>query len=224
MASVDHLVVMASDLAQGVAWCEATLGVAPGPGGAHPLMGTHNRLLSLACEGFPTAYLEIIAVDTAVRPQLAPGHARWFDMDQPALRARVAAQGPQLVHFVAAVPNIFQSLAVLSDQHIDRGPALQASRATPRGLLEWQISVRDDGQRLFDGCLPTLIQWGSTHPSQAMAESGLVLQQLLMFHPEATALRRAYQAIALSDIAIEAGPAQIRAQLLTPKGPVTLQS
>jgi hypothetical protein len=46
--ALDHLVIMASTLAQGLAWCEATLGVTPGPGGEHPLMGTHNRLMRLA--------------------------------------------------------------------------------------------------------------------------------------------------------------------------------
>ena len=30
---LDHLVVMAASLDEGVAWCEATLGVTPGPGG-----------------------------------------------------------------------------------------------------------------------------------------------------------------------------------------------
>ena len=30
---LDHLVVGAASLAQGVAWCENTLGVTPGPGG-----------------------------------------------------------------------------------------------------------------------------------------------------------------------------------------------
>ena len=55
-AQLDHLVVMATTLDQGVAWCEATLGVTPGPGGEHPLMGTHNRLLSIASERFPNEW------------------------------------------------------------------------------------------------------------------------------------------------------------------------
>ena len=54
---------MAASLAEGVAWCEATLGVTPGPGGEHPLMGTHNRLLRIATADFPHAYLEIIAIN-----------------------------------------------------------------------------------------------------------------------------------------------------------------
>ena len=46
-ATADHLVVLAPSLASGVAWAEVTLGVTPGPGGEHPLMGTHHRLLRL---------------------------------------------------------------------------------------------------------------------------------------------------------------------------------
>jgi hypothetical protein len=49
-STVDHLVVAADSLEQGVKWCEETLGVTPGPGGQHPLMGTHNRLLRVATE------------------------------------------------------------------------------------------------------------------------------------------------------------------------------
>jgi len=43
----DHLVVAARTLDEGAAWCEATLGVVPAPGGKHPLMATHNRLLAI---------------------------------------------------------------------------------------------------------------------------------------------------------------------------------
>jgi hypothetical protein len=70
--AVDHLVVAAATLEQGVAWCEATLGVTPGPGGRHALMGTHNRLLNLGSAAFPHSYLEIIAIDPEAP---APGHA-----------------------------------------------------------------------------------------------------------------------------------------------------
>ncbi len=223
-ATVDHLVVLATDLEQGVAWCQATLGVAPGAGGAHPLMGTHNRLLTIGSDQYPTAYLEIIAIDIAAQPQLIAGHARWFDMDNPTLRARVAEHGPQLVHFVAGVPDIAVAVETWAKQGIDRGAVLPASRETPTGLLQWQISVRDDGQRLFDGCLPTLIQWGAKHPTHTMAASGITLQELQVFHPQADTLLRAYQTLDLSTVSIHAGSAQIRAQLQTPKGLVILQS
>ena len=69
-AQLDHLVIAAASLADGVQWCERTLGVTPGPGGVHPLMGTHNRLLSLVSPGFPNAYLEIIAIDSEADPAM----------------------------------------------------------------------------------------------------------------------------------------------------------
>ncbi|MFN6996241.1 MAG: VOC family protein, partial [Aquincola tertiaricarbonis] len=60
---LDHLVVGARSLEEGAAWCEATFGIVPGPGGQHPLMGTHNRLLRLqGGDAFAQAYLEIIAI------------------------------------------------------------------------------------------------------------------------------------------------------------------
>jgi hypothetical protein len=224
MASVDHLVVMATDLAQGVAWCEATLGVTPGPGGEHPLMGTHNRLLKIATAEHRTAYLEIIAINP-VAPHAVPARARrWFDMDDPALQAYVAHHGPALTHFVAGVPDIAASMSTLAAQGIGRGAALQASRPTASGLLQWQISVRDDGQRLFDGCLPTLIQGGSTHPIDAMPDSGLALQSLRVQHPQAAALNAAYQSLNLSAVSAETGPARLSAHLQTPMGIVTIHS
>ncbi|MEO7742546.1 MAG: VOC family protein [Usitatibacter sp.] len=44
---LDHLVIAAATLEEGVRYVEAQLGVTMGPGGKHATMGTHNRLLSL---------------------------------------------------------------------------------------------------------------------------------------------------------------------------------
>ena len=224
MNSVDHLVVLAPSLAEGVAWCEATLGVVPGPGGEHPLMGTHNRLIPVNTAAFPRAYLEIIAINREAVPQRAAGAKRWFDLDDAALQARLRTQGPQLAHWVAQVPDLPQALATLSTQGIDRGQVVAASRPTPQGLLRWQISVRDDGQRLFNGCLPTLIQWGDTHPTQAMADQGVALESLALAHPQAGALRQALDAVGLGAIPVHTGPARLQARLRTPRGPVNLIS
>ena len=226
LATLDHLVVLATSLASGVAWAEATLGVTPGPGGEHPLMGTHNRLLRLSNgKGQPgAAYLEIIAINPAATPTLQPPERRWFDMDDPALRERVAQMGPQLVHWVARVPDLTAALQAWRELGIDRGEARAASRPTPGGLLQWQISLRPDGQRLFDGCLPTLIEWGPHHPTAAMPDSGLALQSLTLQHPQAALLQAACQAIGLDAALITVGPARLSAQLRTPSGPLTLQS
>ena len=77
---------------------------------------------------------------------------------------------------------------------------------------------------MFDGCLPTLIQWGETHPTQAMADQGLALESLALAHPEADTLRQALHAVGLGGIPVHTGPARLQARLRTPRGPVELFS
>lgn len=224
-AAIDHLVVGAATLADGVAWCEQTLGITPGPGGTHPLFGTHNRLLRLdGPEQDPPAYLEIIAIDPGAAPSRTAPLKRWFDLDDTALRQRLQANGPQLIHWVARVPDLTATLATWSDMGLDRGPAIAASRPTPAGLLQWRLSVRDDGQRLLDGCLPTLIEWGEQHPARTMPPSGLRLNRLRLSHPQAEPLQRALAAAGLNAVAVEAGAAGLHAELHTARGNATLHS
>lgn len=222
-ARIDHLVVAADTLAQGVAWCERTLGVTPGPGGTHPLMGTHNRLLRIATVDHPRAYLEIIAPDPS-SAGAAEGRQRWFDLDDPALRESLRTAGPRLVHWVAQVQDVQQSVAELARLGIDRGEVVVASRATPRGLLQWRISVRRDGQRLFDGCLPTLIQWDEVHPAATMPASGVTLHGVQLSHPRHAELAAALAAIGLEDLAVTPGAAALQAFLQTPAGALRLAS
>jgi hypothetical protein len=222
--AIDHLVIAASTLAEGVAWCEQTLGVIPGPGGAHPLFGTHNRLLRLHTETGQACYLEIIAIDPAATPQRAAPLARWFDLDHPALHKQLREQGPQLVHWVLRVPDIHATLANWQAQGLDRGPALTASRPTPQGLLQWRISVRGDGQRLMGGALPTLIEWGDVHPCDAMPDSGLTLSAITLHAPDTTALQSALAAAKLNNPAVQlhSAPAGLSARLRTPRGDITV--
>ena len=228
---LDHLVVVAADLEAGAQWCEATLGITPGPGGEHELYGTHNRLFKIATPENPLAYLEISALNPhAVRPKKKQP-TRWFDMDDEALRAAVAAQ-PRLVHFVASTPDLLAARMALRMVGIDRGPAVHASRRTSKGVLNWQISVRADGQRLFNGTLPSLIQWGKLaatdplrlHPRNSLPRSGVTLNSLAVQHPSADKLQAAFAAIGLDNVAITAGVPDIIATLNTPKGLVKLQS
>lgn len=228
---IDHLVVMAASLDQGVQWCEDTLGITPGPGGEHEKYGTHNRLFKIASPQFPLAYFEIIAINpAAVIPKRAQV-PRWFDMDDAALQKAVA-QGPRLIHFVSSTDDVKAARHVLRTQGIERGQVVHASRKSSKGTLNWQITVREDGERLFNGCLPTLIQWGKPdateplrlHPRNSLPRSGVTLQSLTVSHPSGVKLQAAFDAIGLADIAIETGPANLVASLQTPKGLVQLQS
>jgi hypothetical protein len=230
---IDHLVVAATSLEQGVQWCEEVFGITPAVGGEHALFGTHNRLFKIATPKFPMAYFEIIAINpTAVRSKktttLHPH--RWFDLDNLELQKSISKE-PRLIHFVASTPDIKAARMALRMEGIDRGPAIHAERQTNKGILHWQISVRADGQRLFDGALPTLIQWGKPdateplrlHPRNTLPRSGVTLQSIDISHPSAEKLQTAYASIGLSGISIYEGPASIKATLKTPKGIVVLE-
>lgn len=216
-SQLDHLVIAAATLEQGVAWCEATLGAAPGPGGQHVLMSTHNQLLKIESAGFPGAYLEIIAIDPAAP---APGRLRWFGLDDAALQARIAQQ-PQLVHWVARTDQLNLSQRALQKAGQQPGVPVSAQRETPHGLLSWQILVRDDGGLPCGGALPTLIQWQGLHPTARMAESPVALQRLVLRGVPA----QAQAALQLRGVDFDdtPGPA-LTATFDTPRGPITLSS
>ena len=214
---LDHLVVAAASLEQGVAWCESTLGVTPGPGGKHPLMGTHNRLMKISTAAYPDCFLEIIAIDPAAPP---PGRARWFGLDDAALQ-RSLAETPRLLHAVARSTMLDMHRWGLITVGHKPGEPLAASRDTPDGLLQWDILVREDGQLNCGGALPTLMQWKGTHPASRMPESGLTLKSLTLHGVPV----RARDVLRLRGVQVlpEPGPA-ITATLVTPRGDVTLRS
>ncbi len=215
---LDHLVIAAASLDQGVAWCEATLGVTPLPGGQHPLMGTHNRLLKIATPAFPDAYLEIIAIDPAAPP---PARARWFGLGDAALQASLAERGPRLIHAVARSTMLDMHRWGLIAVGCQPGEPVSASRETPAGLLSWQILVRDDGALDCGGALPTLIQWQGTHPATRMPDSGVTLTGLTL----SGVPPRARDVLRLRGVTLRpAGTSLLAATLHTPKGPVTLVS
>jgi Glyoxalase-like domain len=221
---IDHLVVAAASLAEGVQWCEKKLGITPGPGGEHPLMSTHNRLFSIASLAFPLAYFEIIAIHSGAAYARSTWARRWFDLDDPELQAQLTKSGPRLVHFVARTAHADAGVRALARLGLDRGEVLPASRPTAQGLLSWKITVRPDGQRLFYGALPTLIEWGAVHPAPSMPASGVVLQSLSARHPRADALRAGYEAIGLTDVEVTPGSPNLTATLQTPRGFTTLES
>lgn len=214
---VDHLVVAAASLDDGVRWCESTLGVTPGAGGRHPLMGTHNRLLALSDAAHPLCYLEIIAIDPDVPP---PGRVRWFGLDDPALQARLRGDGPQLVHSVVRTTQLEMQRWGLVALGFAVGEPVAAGRETAQGPLRWRILVRDDGTLLAAGALPTLIEWQGRHPAAAMPPSGVTLAALALrgLPPPVCQLLR------LRGVRCEADGSGIEATLQTPRGPVNLRS
>ena len=229
--NIDHLVVAARSLEEGTAWCEATLGITPQAGGEHEQYGTHNRLFNIATPRYPTAYFEIIAINPVASAQKRPEKKRWFDLDDDGLQASIAQQ-PALVHFVVNTTDIQVASNTWKAQGLDIGPVVHAQRQTEKGPLHWQITVRNDGQRLFDGTLPTLIQWGEPdatepmrmHPSTSLPRSGVGLLNVMVSHTATDILTSAYKAVHLNDIEMISGEANISVHLQTPTGLVVLLS
>lgn len=148
----DHVAIAARNLAEGADWLEARLGVRPEPGGKHPLMGTHNMLLSLG----PGEYLELIAIDPEA---LAPSRSRWFGLDD-------FDDCPRLAGWVIR-PTKFTP------------PAGTTTAEASRGDLSWRITLPDSGQMPQAGAQPMLIDWGmGAHPSDRLPDHGLRLAAL----------------------------------------------
>lgn len=169
MTQLDHLVIIASTLAEGTEFIRSELGVTIAGGGAHARMGTHNHVMQLGND----AYLELIAFNPEA-PK--PDRPRWFDMDNPLVRHRLAT-GPALMHWVVNVDDFAQLPGF--DPHIWGFPF-----PMQRGQLNWQIAVPEDGRLPGGGLLPTVIQWQSDHPAAAMDDLNCKLESLTLFHPQ----------------------------------------
>ena len=176
---LDHLIVTAPSLAEGVAAVEASLGVSMAPGGQHVLMGTHNAVLRLG----EREYLEVIAVDPAGK---APERARWFGLSYPVLK-------PTLAHWALAGQDIdawAANLGFASDEVIPM----------QRGDFEWRISVPADGHLPEGGVQPSLIQWDAGgHPTERLPDAGCRLLALVLQHPTPALVQARLESVDFED-------------------------
>lgn len=197
MWKLDHLAVTCGDLDSGCAWVGERLGVALAPGGQHPTMVTHNRLLRLG-----DIYLEVIAPDPGAEP---PRRPRWFRLDER------RGGGPELTNWVVACDDLDAALAAAPE-----GAGEPTDLA--RGDYRWRMAVPRDGRLPFGEAFPALIQWQGPHPAAALPASGVTLRRLILTHPEAAALRRALAPVADPRVAVVSGPVRLRAEFDTPRG------
>jgi len=182
----DHLVVAAARLDEGAAWVRERLGVEMNPGGRHPRMGTHNRLLRVG----PGRYMEVIAVYPDAP---APDRPRWFGLDEPALQARLARE-PQIVGWVARTRDIACATAGSSTP-------FGGIEAMSRGALRWLITIAADGSLPEGGAFPSLIEWPADrpHPAESLPDLGCRLARIDIGHPDPARIAGALATVGFDD-------------------------
>ena len=200
--TIDHLTVTAPTLESGAAFVTQALGVAPGPGGEHPRMGTHNLLLKLG----ESTFLEVIATNPAA-PH--PGRPRWFALDDAE-----ATREPRLAAWVARTDDLRTCPPGLLER-------IGAVETMTRGAREWLITIPAYGALPFAGALPMLIEWQSPRiPAGAgLPDAGCSLATLGLRHPDPDRLASLLALAGLEDrVETAAGAPGVWADIVTPLG------
>ena len=207
-ASLDHLILGASDLARAIDYVEQRTGVRAAVGGIHPGRGTHNALLSLR----PRCYLEILAPDPK-QPTLA-----WF-------RSLPQLTEPRLVGWMVHPDDLAATAERLRQSGIASDQPRESSRQRPDGrTLRWKL-LRLAGERpgsqsaAMEGLLPFCIEWstGSPHPADD-APSGLRLVQFEVSGPNPDELQHMLDILGLDLRVARSDRPQLRARLAGPRG------
>jgi hypothetical protein len=182
---IDHIVLAARSLEEGVTFVEEALKIKASPGGKHASVGTHNALVSLTQK----RYLEVIAIDPEVSQ--AP-RVRWFGLDEPQMQAHLES-GPKLVSYVVRATEIPVDLRFFPK--LDPQPA-------KRGDFSWTFGFTADGRRPGMGALPYFISWdaGSAHPCERLPAAHIGLERIEIALPCAPSVEMAMRPLKLSEV------------------------
>ena len=183
---IDHLVIGAGSIAQGVAYVRESLGVDMPLGGVHEKMGTHNHLMQLGNDIF----LEILAINPDMAPPMRP---RWFGLDDAFIRQRIEKQ-PALLAWVVNTQDINTLIAQAAF-------SLGTAEFVTRGNLSWYFGLPEDGRLIAGGLLPYAIEWQTdTHPAANMADLACRFRGLAIYHPYPRWLESALASIGASHL------------------------
>ena len=193
MIALDHVTLGTSSLDVGAASIRSVLGIEIPPGGKHPDMSTHNRVVNVG----DACFLELIAIDPDAP---AVPHKRWFGLDDPGVIARIAT-APRGVGWVVRTDAL--------DRHIAASPVeLGEARRMSRGERTWRLTVPAAGAMPYDGLVPAFIEWSpGPHPSSGMQFLGPTLEAIEMRHPQADAVRGVLQRLGVLDLVGSLAPA-----------------
>ncbi len=188
---------------------EHALGITVPLGGKHDQMSTHNRVVQAGQERF----FEVISLDPDAP---APSRTRWFTLDDPETKSRIAER-PRALCWVVATDDLD---AVVAKSPLDLGEVLHLSR----GERSWRLTVPKDGSLPEGGLIPAFIEWSpGPHPSQGMQDLGLALEQIILTHPDPATLSGVLEQLGIDHLAeVRPGPRSLSFSLRTPNGLVVL--
>jgi hypothetical protein len=207
--NIDHLVIGAANLEQGVAFVRECMGVDVPFGGIHEKMATHNHLMQLG----GGVFLEVISVNHETEP---PNRPRWYGLDDLYVRKQIEIQ-PMLLTWVVNTRNIHKLIQQATFK-------LGEPELLNRGDIKWYFSLPEDGRLLASGILPYAIEWHTkNHPSQRMADLGCRLLSLEVYHSNIDWLMPALDSIGVMSLvkvnALNKNEAPyLKAKISTPHG------
>ncbi|WP_298241621.1 VOC family protein [uncultured Bradyrhizobium sp.] len=208
MLKLDHITVVAPNLAEGVLHVRNCLDLDVPFGQRHAYMGTHNHLLQLG----DTVYLEIVALDPDAA---APGRPRWFGLDDQKQVRSDWDEGRRLRGWVARTDMIDAIIA----RH---GDLFGAKVPLPTSDPAFDFAIPNDGSLPLDGAAPSIIdRRGKPRSMAAIADLGARLKSFTLEHPEPAALETLYRALTIDrppDI-VQGPKPRYRARIETPGGP-----
>jgi len=207
MLYLDHLTVIAPNLAEGVAHVRACLDLDVPFGQRHEYMGTHNHLLQLG----GSVYLEIVAPDPDAP---SPGRPRWFGLDDAKSVRAAWDAGRRLRGWVARVDGIDAVLA-------GREAVFGRKVALPIVDSVFDFAIPDDGALPLDGAAPSIIdRRGKPRVMDTMPDLGARLRGFTLAHPDPATIAALYAELAIDrPPAIMPGPAlRYAAQIDTSAG------
>lgn len=206
MARIDHLVWVAPNLERAIGELQFRTGAQAIPGGARPEAGARTAVLNLGAG----SYLEILAPD--------PTQAA-----QPGTVSRLASLAAPTLHAFAVAADRLDRIAVKLEQAgLPHAGIIPMSRRLPTGrLVRWRLLI--PAGHAYGPLAPYFVDWGDCpHPSEE-ADQGCRLTALSLRHPEAWSLALLLDRLEV-DVRVEAGPAEMSAELDTPRGKVRLSS
>jgi hypothetical protein len=201
---LDHFIYAGRDLDSMSAQFEHLTGIAPGRGGRHPGLGTHNALASLGRD----VYFELLAVDPEQKQSLEGTMGGRID----------ALPFPRLFAYMLKGRDLELHKKVLAQSGIG-ADLFDASRATPDGrTLKWRLLVPHDNP--FGDFVPKFIDWLDTPHPATTSVTGCTFNSFEIGHPDAPRLNALLAALGTTLSVELADRPCFRLRVETPNGMV----